>query len=128
MHKITPRLIGAFLLSWIAGIACLFIALQFSPPRWSPAAMGGALSAAAQSSILYVLPPLLVLALWTLGRATVSAFIAGAVALVWVVLTVAWWAASFDPVPWVGALRNMLILMPGVLVPALVFYFAVRQT
>jgi hypothetical protein len=122
MHKITSRIAGAFLLSWVIGIVCLFIALQFSPPRWSIGAMSGALLAAAESSLLYVLPPLVVLVLWRLRTARISMLIASVVALVWITLSVAWWASAFSPVPWAGALRNLVILLPGALVPSMVFY------
>ncbi|OGB23037.1 MAG: hypothetical protein A3I66_08435 [Burkholderiales bacterium RIFCSPLOWO2_02_FULL_57_36] len=127
MNKTAKRIVGAFSLSWAIGIACLFIALQFSPPRWSVDAMGGALKAAAESSLLYVLPPLLILAIWTWRKAQLSVSIAGLVALVWVILTVAWWASSFSPVPWAGALRNLVILLPGALIPSVAFYLLSRQ-
>lgn len=122
MKKTPGRVTGVFLFSWIIGIACLFIALQFSPPRWSIEAMGGALFAAAESSLLYVLPPLLVLAIWDFRQGSISLAIACMVAFVWVVLTVAWWATAFSPVPWAGAMRNLLILLPGALVPSITFY------
>jgi hypothetical protein len=127
MEKIKQRIVIAFLASWVAGIACLFLALQFSPPRWSAAAMAGALFAAAESSLVYVLPPLLVLALWVLRRKAVSLRAAATIAVVWVLATVLWWASSFSPIPWMGMLRNIAILLPGTLVPALVFYLLITR-
>jgi hypothetical protein len=127
MKKIALRFFVAFIVSWIAGIACLFIALQFSPPRWSLMAMSGALWAAAESSLVYVLPSLLVLTLLAVAKPALSALITCAVACIWVGLTVAWWATSFSPIPWAGAMRNMLILLPGTLVPSLIFYFLLKR-
>lgn len=127
MQKTTLHIFRAFILSWIIGIACLFIALQFSPPRWSLTAMRGALSAAAESSMVYVLPPLLILLLLAARRVSVSTLAASVVAFLWVVLAVAWWASSFSPVPWAGVLRNVVILLPGSLVPSLAFHFLLGQ-
>ncbi len=127
MQKPPSRIAGAFLLSWVVGIGCLFIALQFSPPRWSIEAMGGALIAAAESSLLYVVPPLLFLMIWTVRRGSVSVPVSCVAAFVWVTLTVAWWASAFSPVPWSGALRNLVILLPGSLVPCIVFYLLGRR-
>lgn len=123
MQKNKSRIFGAFFLSWVVGIGYLFIALQFSPPRWSVAAMRGALLAAAESSLVYVVPPLLILSLAAFRRPAMSLLGVGAAAFTWVVLTVAWWASSFSPIPWGGALRNLLVLLPGSLVPSLAFYF-----
>ncbi|MES2538587.1 MAG: hypothetical protein V4632_22235 [Pseudomonadota bacterium] len=127
MNKITKRITFAFLWSWLAGIACLFLALQFSPPRWSAAAMGGALYAAAESSLVYVLPPLLLLVVWVLRRKTLTLRAAALCAVVWVLLTVAWWASAFTPIPWMGVVRNIAILLPGSLVPAVLFYLLITR-
>lgn len=108
--------------SWLAGIACLFLALQFSPPRFSFDAMDGALLAALRSSLLYVLPPLLALAAWCWRRGRVDVIVSAFIAVLWTVLTVGWWAIHFNPFPWAASLRNILLLLPSVLVPCLVFW------
>lgn len=112
--------LAAFVWAWLAGIACLFIALQFSPPRWSLSTMGGALLASVESSLLYVLPVIIALAAlrW---RGTAPMWAAAGIGLLWTVLTVAWWAFHFHPVPWMPALRNILLLLPEIIVPALLF-------
>ena len=115
------------LCSWLAGVACLFVALQFSPPRFSLAAMDGALLAALRSSLLYVLPPLLALAAWRWQRARVDLAVALFAALLWTILTVGWWAIHFNPFPWAASLRNMLLLLPSILVPCLVFWRLLRR-
>lgn len=112
--------------SWLAGVACLFLALQFSPPRFSLETMGGALWASVRSSLLYVLPPLLALTLWTRRRGKLDVVVAVLAALLWTVMTVGWWAIHFNPIPWMPTLRNMLLLLPSVLVPCLVFWRLVR--
>ena len=112
---------------WLAGIACLFLALQFSPPRFSLDAMGGALWAALRSSLLYVLPPLLALAVWTRRRGRLDLLVAVLTALLWVALTVGWWAIQFNPIPWLASLRNMLLLLPSILAPCLVFWRLARR-
>lgn len=116
----------AVLWGWLAGVACLFLALQFSPPRFSLDAMGGALWAAIRSSLLYVLPPLLALAVWTWRRARLDLLVAVLAALLWVALTVGWWAIQFNPIPWLPGLRNMLLLLPSILAPCLVFWRLAR--
>ncbi len=126
MQKTHARVVGAFLLSWLVGIACLFIVLQFSPPRWSVAAMGGALLTAARTSAIYVLPPLLYLALAGLRRNRVSLGSAVLAAAAWVVATVCWWALDFSPLPWRGVFLNIVKLLPAALVPALFFYYRLR--
>jgi hypothetical protein len=123
MNRIAVRILVTFAFSWLLGIACLFIALQFSPPRWSMTAMKGALFAAAESSLIYVLPPLLILTLLATGRKKLSALVAISVACIWIILTVAWWAFAFSPFPWAAAVRNVVILLPGALIPSLIFYF-----
>jgi hypothetical protein len=120
-------LVRAVLWSWLAGIACLFLALQFSPPRFSFDAMDGALLAALRSSLLYVLPPLLVLAAWRWRRARVDLAAALFMALLWTVMTVGWWAIHFNPFPWAASLRNILLLLPSILVPCLLFWRLVRR-
>jgi hypothetical protein len=114
--------------SWLAGVACLFLALQFSPPRFSLDAMDGALLAALRSSLLYVLPPLLALAAWRWRRARVDLAVSLLAALLWTVLTVGWWAIHFNPFPWEASLRNIMLLLPSVLVPCLLFWRLVRRT
>ena len=126
MQKIHARVIGAFMLSWLLGIACLFISLQFSPPRWSGAAMGGALLTAARTSTIYVLPPLLYLALVALWRPKAALGSAVLAAVAWVVATVCWWALDFSPLPWHGLFLNLAKLLPAALGPALVFYYILR--
>jgi hypothetical protein len=126
MQKITARVIGALMLSWLLGIACLFIALQFSPPRWSVAAMGDALLTAARTSTIYALPPLLYLAVLALWRNKVSLVSALLAAVTWVVATVCWWALDFNPVPWHGVFLNTAKLMPAALIPALFFYYMLK--
>jgi hypothetical protein len=113
--------------SWLAGIACLFLALQFSPPRFSLAAMDGALVAALRSSLLYVLPPLLALSAWRWRRARVDLTVSALVALLWTMLTVGWWAIHFNPFPWDASLRNIMLLLPSILVPCVVFWRLVRR-
>lgn len=113
---------------WLAGIACLFLALQFSPPRFSLAAMDGALWAALRSSLLYVLPPVLALAVWIRRRGRLDLLVAVLTALLWTVLTVGWWAVQFNPIPWIGTLRNMLLLLPSILAPCLVFWRLARRS
>ena len=98
--------------SWLAGIACLFLALQFSPPRFSLAAMDGALAAALRSSLLYVLPPLLALSAWRWRRARVDLAVSALVALLWTMLTVGWWAIHFNPFPWDASLRKSFPAAP----------------
>ena len=120
-------LFRAVLWSWLAGIACLFLALQFSPPRFSFDAMDGAIVAALRSSLLYVLPPLLALAAWRWRRARIDLAISVFVALLWTVLTVGWWAIQFNPFPWAASLRNILLLLPSILVPCLVFWRLIRH-
>lgn len=112
--------------SWLAGIACLFLALQFSPPRFSLATMDGALVAALRSSLLYVLPPLLALTAWRWRRARVDLAVSAFVALLWTALTVGWWAIHFNPFPWEASLRNIMLLLPSILVPCMVFWRLVR--
>jgi hypothetical protein len=120
-------MLTVFMVSWLIGVVCLFVALQFSPPRWSAAAISGALLTAVESSTVYVLPPLSVLLIWAVVRGALSAAIASTVAFIWIALTVAWWALSFDPIPWNGAIRNIVILLPGTLVPALAFYLLLSR-
>ena len=119
-------LLRAVLWSWLAGVACLFVALQFSPPRFSFDAMGGALFAALRSSLLYVLPPLLALAAWRWRRARIDLLVSALAALLWTVLTVGWWAIHFNPFPWAASLRNILLLLPSILVPCLLFWRLIR--
>jgi hypothetical protein len=107
--------------AWLAGIACLFLSLQFSPPRFSFDAVGGALWTSIRSSLLYVLPPLLALTAWRLRQRKLNAAIAVLAACVWMMLTVGWWAIHFNPFPWLATLRNMLLLLPSILVPCLIF-------
>jgi hypothetical protein len=126
MQKNRWRILFAFVLAWVLGVACLFIVLQFSPPRWSLPAMRGALVEALKSSVVYVLPPLFFLLAGVLVHAVVTARAACVAAIAWVAVTVAWWASAFSPVPWLGALRNVVLLLPGSLVPALAFYFLLR--
>lgn len=121
------RILVVLMLSWLCGIACLFIVLQFSPPRWSVDAMSGALIAAVKSSAIYALPPLALLALLAAWRSPVTFIFAGLAATIWVIVVVAWWALDFSPIPWSGMARNIAILLPASLVPALVFYFLLRQ-
>ena len=126
--EITATSLFRFVLwSWLAGIACLFLALQFSPPRFSFDAMDGALLASLRSSLLYVLPPLLALAAWRWRRARVDLVVSLFVALLWTVLTVGWWAIHFNPFPWAASLRNILLLLPSILVPCLVFWRLIRR-
>lgn len=126
--EITATSLLRFVLwSWLAGIACLFLALQFSPPRFSFDAMDGALLASLRSSLLYVLPPLLALAAWRWHRARVDLAVSLFVALLWTVLTVGWWAIHFNPFPWAASLRNILLLLPSILVPCLVFWRLIRR-
>jgi hypothetical protein len=113
--------------SWLAGIACLFMALQFSPPRFSLDAMDGALVAALRSSLFYVLPPLLALMAWRWRRARVDLAVAASAALLWTTLTVGWWAIHFNPFPWEASLRNIMLLLPSILVPCVVFWRLVRR-
>jgi hypothetical protein len=113
--------------SWLAGIACLFLALQFSPPRFSFDAMDGALVAAVRSSLLYVLPPLLALMAWRWRRARVDLAVSAFVALLWTALTVGWWAIHFNPFPWEASMRNLMLLLPSILVPCMVFWRLVRR-
>ena len=120
-------LLRIVLWSWLAGVTCLFIALQFSPPRFSLAAMDGALLAALRSSLLYVLPPLLGLAAWRWRRARVDLAVSLCAAVLWTVLTVGWWAIHFNPFPWGASLRNVLLLLPSILVPCLVFWRLVAR-
>nr|WP_314631606.1 hypothetical protein [uncultured Noviherbaspirillum sp.] len=120
-------LLRAVLWAWLAGIGCLFIALQFSPPRFSFDAMDGAIVAAMRSSLVYVLPPLLALAAWRWRRARIDLTISVLVALLWTVLTVGWWAIHFNPFPWAASLRNIMLLLPSILVPCLVFWRLLRQ-
>lgn len=120
-------LFRAVLWSWLAGIACLFLALQFSPPRFSFDAMDGAIVAALRSSLLYVLPPLLALAAWRWRRARIDLAVSVFVALLWTVLTVGWWAVQFNPFPWAASFRNILLLLPSILVPCLVFWRLIRH-
>lgn len=112
--------------AWLAGIACLFLSLQFSPPRFSLDAMGGALWASVKSSLLYVLPPLLALALWRKRRGRLEPAAAALTACLWTTLTVAWWAIHFNPIPWMAVLRNMVLLLPSILVPCLAFWRMMR--
>jgi hypothetical protein len=120
-------LFRAVLWSWLAGMVCLFIALQFSPPRFSFDAMDGAIVAAMRSSLVYVLPPLFALAAWRWRRARIDLTISVLVALLWTVLTVGWWAIHFNPFPWAASLRNIMLLLPSILVPCLVFWRLLRQ-
>jgi hypothetical protein len=122
----TLALIRIVLWSWLAGIACLFMALQFSPPRFSFEAMDGALVAALRSSLLYVLPPLLALTAWRWRRARVDLAVSALAALLWTALTVGWWAIHFNPFPWEASLRNIMLLLPSILVPCMVFWRLVR--
>jgi hypothetical protein len=126
-ENIAIPLFRAVLWSWLAGIACLFLALQFSPPRFSFDAMGGALSAALRSSLLYVLPPLLALAAWRWRQARVDLAVSAFLALLWTAMTVGWWAIHFNPIPWAASLRNMMLLLPSILVPCLVFWRVARR-
>ncbi|RYE93456.1 hypothetical protein [Noviherbaspirillum suwonense] len=120
-------LLRIVLWSWLAGIACLFLALQFSPPWFSIDAMGGALVTAFRSSLLYVLPPLLALAAWRWRRGRVDLAVSALAALLWTTLTVGWWAIHFNPFPWAASLRNIMLLLPSILVPCLVFWRLVRR-
>lgn len=113
--------------AWLAGIACLFLSLQFSPPRFSFDALGGALWTSVRSSLLYVLPPLLLLTAWRLRRKKLEAAIAVLAACLWMMLTVGWWALHFNPFPWMATLRNMLLLLPSILVPCLIFWRLLAQ-
>jgi hypothetical protein len=126
-ENVVIPLVRAVLWSWLAGIACLFLALQFSPPRFSFDAMDGALLAALRSSLLYALPPLLALAAWRWRRARVDLAVALFMALLWTVMTVGWWAIHFNPFPWAASLRNVLLLLPSILVPCLLFWRLVRR-
>jgi hypothetical protein len=108
--------------AWLAGIACLFLSLQFSPPRFSFDAMAGARWTSVRSSLLYVLPPLLALTAWRLRQPRLNAPIAALAACLWMALTVGWWAIHFNPFPWMATLRNMLLLLPSILVPCLIFW------
>ena len=120
-------LLRTVLWAWLAGVACLFLALQFSPPRFSLAAMDGALLAALRSSLLCVLPPLLALAAWRWRRARVDLAVSLFAALLWTVLTVGWWAIHFNPFPWAASLRNILLLLPSILLPCLLFWRLLRN-
>lgn len=127
IHNTAIPLLRTVLWAWLAGVACLFIALQFSPPRFSLAAMDGALLAALRSSLLYVLPPLLALAAWRWRRARVDLLVTLFAALLWTVLTVGWWAIHFNPFPWAASLRNILLLLPSILLPCLLFWRMLRS-
>jgi hypothetical protein len=122
MKKTRFELFVAFVWAWLAGIACLFIALQFSPPRWSLSTMSGALLASVKSSLLYVLPVITAIAAlrW---RGMAPMWAAAGISLLWTLLTVAWWAIHFHPAPWMAALRNILLLFPEIIVPALLFWW-----
>jgi hypothetical protein len=112
--------------AWLAGAACLFLSLQFSPPRFSLDAMGGAFWAAFKSSLLYVLPPVLALAVWRVRRHRVDGAAAALAAILWMLMTVGWWAVQFNPIPWKAALQNMVLLLPSILAPCLVFWRLTR--
>lgn len=120
-------LLRAVLWCWLAGVACLFMALQFSPPRFSFDAMGGAFFAALRSSLLYVLPPLLALVAWRWRRARMDLAVSALAALLWTVLTVGWWAIHFNPFPWAASLRNIMLLLPSILLPCLLFWHLLRR-
>lgn len=119
--------VRAIFCAWLAGTACLFMSLQFSPPRFSLAAMDGALWAALESSLLYVVPPVLALAVWRARRLSLDGAVAVLAALMWMLLTVGWWAIQFNPIPWKAALQNMVLLLPSILVPCLVFWRLARS-
>lgn len=89
--------------------------------------MDGAIVAAMRSSLVYVLPPLFALAAWRWRRAKIDLTISVLVALLWTVLTVGWWAIHFNPFPWAASLRNVMQLLPSILVPCLVFWRLLRH-
>lgn len=121
MSNRVGRILLAFLLSWLVGIGCLFVSLQFSPPRWSMETLEGALFAALRSSAVYDLPLLAFLALRAGLRGPPSPKFAAVAAFIWVCTTVLWWASAFSPIPVEAGFRNLLLLLPSALVPALTF-------
>ena len=60
-------------------------------------------------------------------RARVDLAVSALVALLWTTLTVGWWAIHFNPFPWDASLRNIMLLLPSILVPCMVFWRLVRR-
>ena len=71
---------------------------------------------------IFAVSPLLALTAWRLRQSRLSASIAILAACLWMALTVGWWAIHFNPFPWMATLRNMLLLLPSILVPCLIFW------